>query len=1024
MGRAGSTDVGCAMESRRRTGSVLAAVLAAISALAVLVAGGASPATAAGTVPSTVTVTSTVNPSVYGQTINVTAKVTGGSGTPTGSVTFVDGSTTKSKTLDASGVGTWSTSFSVGTHSITASYAGDPVYAASTSAPYAQVSNQTPTSTTLTPSANPVAFGSPVTLTAFVAASAPGNGSPSSGSVKFYDGATQIGSGTPSSGTVTLVVSNLTAGTHNLTASFGGSTSYLASTSTVLPLVVGTTATTTTLVASANPAPLGASVTFTAAVAAGAGTPTGTVTFLDGTTTLGTGTLASGQAGITVPDLAVGSHAVTAVYAGAGGFSGSTSAVLNEQIDAGPTTTTLSASPNPAAPGATVTLTATVAGGSGSPTGTVTFLDGATVLGTGTLSAGQATLATSALTVGDHALSAQYGGSPVDAASTSATVTETVATLSASATTLAAAPNPAALGAPVTLTATVSGSSGTPTGTVTFRDGATVLGTGTLAAGQASLVTSALAGGTHPLTAAYGGDATYAPSTSSTATETITVPATSTTLTASPNPATAGSAVTLTANVTSTGGTPTGPVTFLDGTTTLGTANLSGGQATLAVSTLAAGTHPLTASYAATAGFGASVSPVVSETVNAGNVLYVNNVGTCADSGTGAGTAAKPFCTIGAASKKATAGYTVVVAAGTYRESVTVANSGTAAAPITFTAAAGATVTLTGGTYGFTMSSKSWIVLRGFTVTATVSSGINVSGGTNVTIDGNHVTAVGQPVSGKTAVGIKLSSTTQALVVNNTTDHNSDAGVYMTGSNSNTIRNNVSYANARGYTRAAAGFDVRNGTGNQIYRNVSHDNEDSGFNAWTGTSYGSNAFFDNVAYSNGDHGIDVHNATDARVIANTIVGNYDSGIEATTSAGTLLANNVSINNGINSARTSGNIRIDKGSVATTTVNDDLVYLRVPGVMVDWNGVKYSSLAAFRTATGQESRGIEADPRFAASADFHLLAGSPAIDSANSGAPNQPATDFDGNARVDDPATANTGIGPIAYADRGAFEYRP
>ena len=75
-------------------------------------------------------------------------------------------------------------------------------------------------------------------------------------------------------------------------------------------------------------------------------------------------------------------------------------------------------------------------------------------------------------------------------------------------------------------------------------------------------------------------------------------------------------------------------------------------------------------------------------------------------------------------------------------------------------------------------------------------------------------------------------------------------------------------------------------------------------------------------------------------------------------------------------------------------------------MIDWNGTRYSSLAAFRTATGQESRGIEADPRFRSSgtADFHLLAGSRAIDSANSGASGQPGTDFDGNGRVDDPAT--------------------
>ena len=110
----------------------------------------------------------------------------------------------------------------------------------------------------------------------------------------------------------------------------------------------------------------------------------------------------------------------------------------------------------------------------------------------------------------------------------------------------------------------------------------------------------------------------------------------------------------------------------------------------------------------------------------------------------------------------------------------------------------------------------------------------------------------------------------------------------------------------------------------------------------------------------------------------------------------------------------------------STVNDDVVSLSTPGVMIDWGGVKYSSLAAFRTATGQESRGVEGDPRFrnASGADFHLLAGSPAIDAANTSIAAQPTVDFDGTARVDDPATTDTGTGPVTFADRGAFEYGP
>ncbi|MEO6468473.1 MAG: choice-of-anchor Q domain-containing protein, partial [Acidimicrobiia bacterium] len=176
---------------------------------------------------------------------------------------------------------------------------------------------------------------------------------------------------------------------------------------------------------------------------------------------------------------------------------------------------------------------------------------------------------------------------------------------------------------------------------------------------------------------------------------------------------------------------------------------------------------------------------------------------------------------------------------------------------------------------------------------------------------------------------------------------------------------------------------------------------------------------------NGDHGIDVHNAVDAHVVANTVFANSDSGIESTTSTRTYLANNISVDNGINSTRSAGNIRIDSASASTAILNDDLVFLRVAGTMVDWAGTKYTSMAAFRTATGKETRGIEADPRFRASAtaDFHLTAGSPAIDAADAGAGGQPATDFDGLARFDDPATANAGVGQISYADRGAFEFQ-
>ena len=82
----------------------------------------------------------------------------------------------------------------------------------------------------------------------------------------------------------------------------------------------------------------------------------------------------------------------------------------------------------------------------------------------------------------------------------------------------------------------------------------------------------------------------------------------------------------------------------------------------------------------------------------------------------GTGSAASPFKTIGAANGKAVAGDTVLVATGTYNEMVSVKNSGTAVAPITFAAAPGATATVTGGTDGFLLSGKSYVIIQGFHV--------------------------------------------------------------------------------------------------------------------------------------------------------------------------------------------------------------------------------------------------------------------------------------------------------------------
>jgi hypothetical protein len=278
----------------------------------------------------------------------------------------------------------------------------------------------------------------------------------------------------------------------------------------------GLVSTSTTLSSSANPSVFGQSVTFTATVT-GTGA-TGTVTFKDGGTTLGTGSLSGGTATFASSALTVGAHTITAVYGGDASFATSTSPGVTQTVNPGATTTSVVGAPNPSVFGQSVTFTATVAVTSpaaGTPTGTVTFMEGARTLGTGTLSGGTATYATSALTVGNHkTITAVYGGDGNFATSTSPDLVQTVSK-NATTTSVIATPNPSKPGQSVTFTATVAvtpPATGTPTGTVTFKEGAKTLGTGTLSAGNATFSTAALTIRNHTITASFAGTATLASS--------------------------------------------------------------------------------------------------------------------------------------------------------------------------------------------------------------------------------------------------------------------------------------------------------------------------------------------------------------------------------------------------------------------------------------------------------------------------------------------------------------------------------
>jgi len=347
--------------------------------------------------------------------------------------------------------------------------------------------------------------------------------------------------------------------------------------------------TTTTISSSANPCVFGQSVIITAtvnAVAPGSGTRTGTVTFtLDGVDQAPAGLNASGQATITNSTFSLGSHTISAAYSGDGNFNSNTSTNFIQTVSKADTTTTVGSSANPSILGQSVTFTATVtatAPGSGTPTGTVIFKDGATTLSTNTLGSGQATFTSATLSVGSHSITAVYNGDAnYNISTNSPALTQTV-NKGSTTTTVASSQNPSVFSQSVTFTATVTGTNGTPTGTVTFKDGATALATNALSGGQATLTTSLLAGGLHSITAVYNGDTTFTNSTSAALTQTVNKGSSATTITSSQNPSVFGQSV-ITATVTGTNGTPTGTVTFKDGATALGTNTLTSGKPPLRV---------------------------------------------------------------------------------------------------------------------------------------------------------------------------------------------------------------------------------------------------------------------------------------------------------------------------------------------------------------------------------------------------------------------------------------------------------
>jgi len=340
-------------------------------------------------------------------------------GDPTGTVTFYSGMTsigtgalTPSFSANVASTAGLSTSGVSGNGDLSANYPGDANFQPSSSPTLPA------TSVSLSGNPNPSNTDQSVTLTATITTTA---ATPApTGTVNFFDGKIPLGNAPVSGGAATLTTTFTTAGSHSLTAVYSGDANYQGSTSAAYTQTVDSTTSPTDtlkLTVSTTTAVYGQNVVLFVQVIGNIATPpTGTVNFLDGSTNIGSAPLTAGTAYVVVT-LAVGTHQISATWAGDSNWPPAQSAAITLTVNPASTIVKLTSFGT-----AWTAVVAPLPPGAGTPTGSVKFVDTVTqaVLATGTLTNGSVTVT---LTSVNDPVEAVYSGDGNFKASQSKTAT-------------------------------------------------------------------------------------------------------------------------------------------------------------------------------------------------------------------------------------------------------------------------------------------------------------------------------------------------------------------------------------------------------------------------------------------------------------------------------------------------------------------------------------------------------------------------------------------------------------------------
>jgi parallel beta-helix repeat protein len=319
--------------------------------------------------------------------------------------------------------------------------------------------------------------------------------------------------------------------------------------------------------------------------------------------------------------------------------------------------------------------------------------------------------------------------------------------------------------------------------------------------------------------------------------------------------------------------------------------------------------------------------------------------------------------------------------------------------------------------HGFRVSGYTHVTIQGFSVIRSEDRGIFFQSGA---LDG---VVRGNTVSFGYRYGIAVNGCANLLVEGNTVGDNQDHGIILSASTTGCIvQDNESYRNADPAQRAANGIYSNHSFGNLYQRNRLHHNQDSGLHL--SSSSNNNISIQNVSWSNGDHGFDHLDSQNTIDIGNVAYGNYKDGFSIEgASPGTQLYNCIAAENGLTTGEF--NLWVDLQSSVGFQSDYNIFWNSTSQPAVKYVATPYSSVAVYSAVSGQDSHTLQADPRFMNPllGDFHLKSDSPAIDNADSGVPNWPATDAHGHVRTDIASVVDAGAGPVTYADRGAFEFR-